>query len=73
MKTIEFFDADGNRIRVQESSSIQPSYRIYIKFANNIGEIPENDDWNHGLHLRENQAKLLICALQDLINDNENA
>lgn len=69
MKTIEFYDSDGNKLRVQHSSSVNESYRIYIKFAGRDGEIPNDDDWNHCLHLKREQAEILINALQDLFND----
>lgn len=69
MKYIEFFDIDGNKITVQNSSlATQIAYRVYVKSRK---DQEDEDPKNVGecLHLNEMQASLLVNALKDLIND----
>ena len=63
MKTIDFQDYDRNKIRVQHSSlATQKAFRIYIRRE-------PSDTSDVCLHLTEDQATILIRALQDLMAD----
>lgn len=72
MKEIKFNDMHGVEVRVQHSSSAVPAYRIYM-----IGEGFEVEKDNLGreiercLHINTNQARILIHALEDLIEESE--
>lgn len=69
MKTIDFQDSNGNTLRVQHSSAIMPSYRIYVSYSKDANPLAEKTE-EVCIHLNEMQAQILINSLQDLMNDN---
>lgn len=70
MKTITFQDLNGDELTVQHDSGY--NYRIYLKGK----QYKEEEDRMgnkipHCIHLNDNQAQILISALEDVMEDNE--
>ena len=73
MKTIEFNDSYCTKLKIQHSSAADESYWIFIEgkdFPEQIDEVSGQNIPN-GIHLRRNQAEMLINALQDLFQDSD--
>lgn len=67
MTTFEFIDLDRQKVTLQHSSlATKQAFRIYVTVKGDDGV--ETDEC---IHLSKNHASIVICALQELIEESE--